>query len=87
MCSQLSVSIPIDLVKVRLQGQAAAGPYRGSFHCVAEILKRDGPWGLFRGGAALALRDVSSYGFYFLTYVLIRDALTESGQQPGQFRR
>lgn len=84
---QLSVSIPIDLVKVRLQGQTTAERYRGSFHCVAEILRTEGPRGLFRGGVALALRDMPSYGFYFLPYELIRQALTETGQQPGQCQR
>lgn len=87
ICLQLSVSIPIDLVKVRLQGQTTAERYRGSFHCVAEILKKEGPRGLFRGGMALALRDMPSYGFYFLPYELMREALTETGKQPGQFQR
>lgn len=36
---------------------------------------------------ALALRDMPSYGFYFLTYELIHEALTETGKQPGQFQR
>lgn len=87
MLFQLSVSIPIDLVKVRLQGQTTAERYHGSFHCVAEILKTEGPRGLFRGGLALALRDMPSYGFYFLPYELIRQALTETDKQPGQFHR
>lgn len=77
----------MDLVKVRLQGQTSAGRYRGSFHCIAEIVKKDGPRGLFRGGLALALRDSPSYGFYFLPYELMREALTEAGEQPGQVQR
>lgn len=83
---QLSVSIPIDLVKVRLQGQTSADQYRGSVRCVDEILKKEGPRGLFKGGAALAIRDMLSYGVYFLSYELIREALTEAGQQPGKFQ-
>ncbi|KAM6970773.1 solute carrier family 25 member 45 [Aplochiton taeniatus] len=88
---QVFVSAPIDLVKVRLQsqdtGMAGAGRqrYRGPFHCVAVILREEGPKGLFRGGLALALRDVPCYGLYFLPYEVTRRALTESGKQPGTF--
>lgn len=82
---QVFVCAPVDLVKVRLQGQRAAERYRGPVHCVAVILKENGPRGLFRGGAALALRDVPCYGLYFLPYELTRNALTESGKQPGTF--
>lgn len=80
----MSVCAPVDLVKVRLQGQRAAERYRGPVHCVGVILKEDGLRGLFRGGAALALRDVPCYGLYFLPYELTRKALTEAGQQPGE---
>uniref|UniRef100_A0A3P8SQ88 Solute carrier family 25 member 45 n=1 Tax=Amphiprion percula TaxID=161767 RepID=A0A3P8SQ88_AMPPE len=82
---QVLVCAPIDLVKVRLQGQTAADCYRGPFHCVAVILKEEGPRGLFRGGLALALRDVPCYGLYFLPYEVTRSALSESGQEPGSF--
>ncbi|XP_056155778.1 solute carrier family 25 member 45 [Lampris incognitus] len=76
---------PIDLVKVRLQGQTNTSRYRGPIHCVAVILKENGPRGLFRGGLALALRDVPCYGLYFLPYEVACKALTESGKQPGTF--
>lgn len=83
ICSQVFVCAPIDLVKVRLQGQTTATRYRGPIHCVAVILKEEGPRGLFKGGLALALRDVPCYGLYFLPYEVTRNALTESGKQPG----
>lgn len=81
------VFAPIDLVKVRLQGQTTAVRYRGPIHCVAVILKEEGPRGLFRGGFALALRDVPCYGLYFLPYEVTRKALTETGKESGQFQR
>ena len=81
------VCAPIDLVKVRLQGQTSAHRYRGPIHCVSVILKEEGPRGLFRGGLALALRDVPCYGLYFLPYEVTRMALTGSGKESGQFRR
>ncbi|KAM3871714.1 solute carrier family 25 member 45-like [Diretmus argenteus] len=79
------VTAPVDLVKVRLQGQTNADRYRGPVHCVRVILRGEGPRGLFRGGLALALRDVPCYGLYFLPYELTCKALTESGRQPGTF--
>ncbi|KAL7399470.1 hypothetical protein ABVT39_024909 [Epinephelus coioides] len=82
---QVFVLAPIDLVKVRLQGQTTAVRYRGPIHCVAVILKEEGPRGLFRGGFALALRDVPCYGLYFLPYEVTRKALTETGKESGTF--
>ncbi|XP_028266289.1 solute carrier family 25 member 45 [Parambassis ranga] len=81
--AQVFVCAPIDLVKVRLQGQTTAERYRGPTHCVAVILREEGVRGLFRGGLALALRDVPCYGLYFVAYEVTRDALTESGKQAG----
>ncbi|XP_041654956.1 solute carrier family 25 member 45 isoform X2 [Cheilinus undulatus] len=82
---QVFVQAPIDLVKVRLQSQSTVARYRGPVHCVAVILKEEGPRGLFRGAVALALRDVPCYGLYFLPYEVTRKALTEDGKQPGTF--
>uniref|UniRef100_A0A672YRP3 Solute carrier family 25 member 45 n=1 Tax=Sphaeramia orbicularis TaxID=375764 RepID=A0A672YRP3_9TELE len=82
---QVFVCAPIDLVKVRLQGQTNISRYRGPLHCVGVILKEEGPRGLFRGGLALALRDVPCYGLYFLPYEITCKALTDSGKQPGTF--
>ncbi|XP_043972953.1 solute carrier family 25 member 45 [Gambusia affinis] len=82
---QVLVCAPVDLVKVRLQGQTTAERYRGPIHCVAVILQQEGVRGLYRGAAALALRDVPCYGLYFLPYELTRKALTETGEEPGTF--
>ncbi|XP_029362261.1 solute carrier family 25 member 45 [Echeneis naucrates] len=82
---QVFVLAPIDLVKVRLQGQTTADRYRGPVHCLSLILKGEGLRGLYRGGLALALRDVPCYGLYFLPYEVTRKALTESGTQSGTF--
>jgi len=78
------VYAPIDLVKVRLQGQTTVQRYRGPVHCIAVILRKEGPKGLFRGGLAIALRDIPFYGLYFLPYEVTRKALTQSGKEPGQ---
>ncbi|XP_057213997.1 solute carrier family 25 member 45 isoform X2 [Triplophysa rosa] len=83
--TQLFVTAPIDLVKVRLQNQTDGGKYRGPVHCLAMILREDGPKGLFRGFWALALRDVPCFGLYFLPYELMCRMLSEKGKQPGTF--
>lgn len=57
----------------------------GPLRCALMILKEEGPLGLYRGGLAMALRDVPCYGFYFLPYEVIRNALTEDGKTPGTF--
>ncbi|XP_066575062.1 solute carrier family 25 member 45 [Amia ocellicauda] len=85
--AQVVVMAPVDLVKVRLQNQTEGcrgeGRYRGPVHCVASILRQEGPRGLFRGMGALALRDVPCYGLYFLPYEVICTALTKPGQETG----
>nr|XP_004571006.1 solute carrier family 25 member 45 isoform X1 [Maylandia zebra] len=82
---QVSVSAPIDLVKVRLQGQSTSTRYRGPVHCVAVIVREEGLRGLYRGGLALTLRDVPCYGLYFLPYEVTRKVLTQDGKEPGTF--
>ena len=83
---QVVIIAPVDLVKVRLQGQASGARYQGPLHCVSTILREEGPRGLYRGALALALRDVPCYGLYFLPYELVRRALTEPGTQSGERR-
>ncbi|KAG2468862.1 S2545 protein, partial [Polypterus senegalus] len=91
--TQLLVSAPVDLVKVRLQNQThphqsvhtacVTSKYRGPVHCAATILQQEGIQGLYRGLGALALRDIPCFGLYFLPYELICYGMTEAGQQPG----
>ncbi|KAF3860123.1 hypothetical protein F7725_000378 [Dissostichus mawsoni] len=78
---QVFVCAPIDLVKVRLQGQTTTARYRGPVHC-GHHPEGGGSQG---GGMALAMRDIPCYGLYFLPYEVTRKALTESGKEPGTF--
>ncbi|XP_053705687.1 solute carrier family 25 member 45 [Synchiropus splendidus] len=82
---QVCLMAPIELVKVRMQGQATTSKYHGSFHCVATILKEAGPGRLFCGWQAHMLRDVPCYGLYFWAYEVTCNALTERGRQPDTF--
>ncbi|XP_031177602.1 solute carrier family 25 member 47-A isoform X2 [Sander lucioperca] len=91
--AQTSVMSPGDIVKVRLQCQTESkrGPtnmlkpkYRGPVHCLLSIIKDEGFMGLYRGALPLMLRDGPSFATYFLTYAIICEMLTDSGQKrPG----
>ncbi|XP_030648632.1 solute carrier family 25 member 45-like [Chanos chanos] len=83
--TQVFVSAPIDLVKVRLQNQTRMDQYRGPVHCLSVIFRQDGFRGLFRGMWALALRDIPCCGLYFLPYEVTCRMLTEKGKDPGVF--
>ncbi|KAI7805042.1 solute carrier family 25 member 47-B [Triplophysa rosa] len=83
--AQVSVMSPADIVKVRLQCQTeglqnmrsdSKLKYRGPLHCVLSIARHEGVRGLYRGSAALALRDGPSFATYFLTYNTICDLLS-----------
>ncbi|XP_054618697.1 solute carrier family 25 member 47-A isoform X2 [Dunckerocampus dactyliophorus] len=87
---QTSVMSPGDIVKVRLQcqtesmrrgGGSAKPKYRGPIHCLLSIVREEGVRGLYRGAAALMLRDGPSFATYFLTYSSVCDWLTKSGNE------
>jgi hypothetical protein len=40
--------------------------------CLKQVLKTDGPKGLFRGCMVLTVRDSFSFGFYFLSFEFMR---------------
>ncbi|XP_061690976.1 solute carrier family 25 member 48 [Syngnathoides biaculeatus] len=57
--------------------------YRGPLHCVSSIVRREGLPGLYRGGAAMLLRDVPGYALYFVPYAVFCDLLKADGaSQP-----
>ncbi|KAK2879249.1 hypothetical protein QQF64_010578 [Cirrhinus molitorella] len=84
--AQVLVMSPADMVKVRLQCQTnspnSRPKYRGPVHCLLRIARDEGLLGLYKGSAALALRDGPSFATYFLTYNCICDLLrpTDSHQ-------
>jgi hypothetical protein len=44
-----AVVVPFELVKIRLQDRASAGRYKGPLDCVAQIIRNEGPLGLYAG--------------------------------------
>ncbi|XP_073682969.1 solute carrier family 25 member 47-B [Garra rufa] len=86
--AQVLVMSPADMVKVRLQCQSnppdSKPRYRGPLHCLLRIVRDEGLLGLYKGSAALALRDGPSFATYFLTYNSICDFLRPTdGHQTG----
>uniref|UniRef100_A0A8D2Q630 Solute carrier family 25 member 48 n=1 Tax=Varanus komodoensis TaxID=61221 RepID=A0A8D2Q630_VARKO len=85
---------PVDLIKIRLQmqtqsfleGKNPKTAYRGPIHCVGSILRQEGLAGLYRGSAAMLLRDVPGYCLYFIPYTLLCQWITPEGcLSPGPF--
>lgn len=64
------ITVPVDLVKCRLQ--VITGIRRmGALECVKGIVKIEGISGLFTGSLITILRDVPSYGIYYVVYEAI----------------
>jgi solute carrier family 25 carnitine/acylcarnitine transporter 20/29 len=86
---QTLVGAPVDLLKIRLQLQEAMPGrrgYVGPLPLLRSVLRAEGAAGLWRGTAVTAVRDVPSYGLYFVAYdlccVRVR-AMLEGGAGPG----
>ncbi|KAJ3235909.1 carnitine transporter [Chytriomyces hyalinus] len=60
------VSHPFDLVKVRLQSPQFS--YRNGFHAVSQILRADGPAGLYRGVSPVLIGAGPVMGVCYLSY-------------------
>ncbi|KDQ19473.1 hypothetical protein BOTBODRAFT_153382 [Botryobasidium botryosum FD-172 SS1] len=58
---------PTELIKIRQQAMLSATRIPSAFEVAADIFRRQGVRGLYRGITTTALRDCS-YGIYFCTY-------------------
>lgn len=52
------ITAPIDMVKTRLmlQRESVVGSYKNGFHCAYQVLRTEGPRGLYKGGFAIFAR-------------------------------
>uniref|UniRef100_H2ZQA8 Solute carrier family 25 member 48 n=1 Tax=Ciona savignyi TaxID=51511 RepID=H2ZQA8_CIOSA len=57
--------------------------YAGPIECAGDIYRQHGLKGLYRGGAAMLMRDIPGYALYFIPYELIRAILTPENGRPG----
>jgi solute carrier family 25 carnitine/acylcarnitine transporter 20/29 len=60
------VLVPADLIKCKLQ--VDKGTYKGSFDCISKVFKNQGFNGLYTGFTASAMREIPSFGVFFLVY-------------------
>lgn len=76
------VCSPLELVKTRLQiqDQSAAGIklYNGPIDCLMKTWRQAGVKGLFRGMVPTILREVPSYGVYFVGYEFLKSRWGDS---------
>lgn len=90
--AQLIPVIPTDYIKVVLQSQIPRHKggtdikkaFSGPLDCARHIVRQHGVRGLYKGGLAMAYRDVPSYGLYGLTYEVMSHWMKESGWSDSQ---
>lgn len=75
-----AVCSPLELVKTRLQIQDASNHqlYKGPIDCIGKTWKLEGIRGVFKGMYATILRDMPSYGVYFVGYEFFKGRWGES---------
>jgi len=81
-CVAETVTMPVDVVKTRLQMDGAGGVkvYNGTMDCASKMVKADGPGALFKGLPPALVRQ-STYGsLRYGMYGPIRNSL---GVKPG----
>jgi solute carrier family 25 carnitine/acylcarnitine transporter 20/29 len=82
------VVTPVELVRNRLQVQYGADgtgkqQYKGTFHCIKQIVKEKGISGMWRGLDATIWRDFWGVGLWFTCFNISLQQLTKDGEKPG----
>lgn len=73
---------PVERVKCVMQASGVSA-YKSPIQCMSAIVRADGLRGLlFRGLGATLLREVPAYGFYFVSYDLVKSWLLGTGGLP-----
>lgn len=81
---QTLILSPVELVKIKLQLEAAGRRHRGPADMARDIFRREGLRGIYRGLTVTALRDAPSHGVYFWTYEYARERLHPCCRRTGQ---
>ncbi|CAO2205104.1 unnamed protein product [Urochloa humidicola] len=80
---QTLILSPVELVKIRLQLEAAGHHHHGPVDMARDILRREGLRGIYRGLTVTALRDAPAHGVYFWTYEYARERLHPGCRRGG----
>uniref|UniRef100_A0A4W5NGM0 Mitochondrial ornithine transporter 1 n=1 Tax=Hucho hucho TaxID=62062 RepID=A0A4W5NGM0_9TELE len=86
------VLCPTELVKCRMQavhemrmvGKTSLASHISTWSVVRDILKTDGPQGLFQGMTSTWLREVPGYFLFFGGYEICRTLFTKPGQSKDE---
>mmetsp|Transcript_30517 Transcript_30517/g.97382 ORF Transcript_30517/g.97382 Transcript_30517/m.97382 type:complete len:304 (-) Transcript_30517:1548-2459(-) len=73
---QTSVLTPTDVVKCRMQ---VDNRYKNSMEVITSTLRTSGIAGFYKGHVATMLREVPSFGLYFVVYDHCKDSLEKLG--------
>lgn len=69
------VCCPIELIKIQMQAECSVRTrYSSTFQAIRHIQKQRGVVGFSRGMVSTIIRDVPSFGCYFVTFELLNDA-------------
>ncbi|KAF1929234.1 mitochondrial carrier [Didymella exigua CBS 183.55] len=82
-CCATLFTHPLDLVKVRLQTQPAAGAKLNMSQMFAHIAKTDGIGGLYRGLSAAQLRQMTYSMTRFGVYEALKERFTTADSKPS----
>ncbi|XP_052796533.1 solute carrier family 25 member 45-like [Mya arenaria] len=88
--AQLVFVVPVDYIKTALQSQiphevtgAASGAnrqyFKGPLQCAKAIFKERGIMGFYKGGVAMGLREIPSYGIYCLSFEVLNAEMKTRG--------
>eukprot|EP00891_Asterochloris_glomerata_P004551 jgi/Astpho2/4551/Aster-00134 len=84
---QTVITIPTELLKIRLQLQTATPGmpgYVGPIRLLRQVLYREGLTGLYRGTGVTLIRDFPSFGVYFAAYEGMQELLEPGCRQSGE---
>ncbi|UPX15778.1 Mitochondrial dicarboxylate transporter [Ascochyta rabiei] len=82
-CCATLFTHPLDLVKVRLQTQAASGAKLNMSQMFAHIARTDGFGGLYRGLSAAQLRQITYSMTRFGVYEALKERFTTADAKPS----
>jgi solute carrier family 25 (mitochondrial carnitine/acylcarnitine transporter), member 20/29 len=86
--AQMVLNNPMELLKIRLQLQTATRGmpgYLGPLSMLRHVIATDGlVFGLYRGSTITAIRDVPSFGIYFVVFEGAREFLDPGSRSNGK---
>lgn len=83
-----SITLPTDVVKVRLQVQSSLAPrYKGFADCFLTTAREEGPTALWKGFTAALVRQVCYTSMSFVIYEPIRNMIAGKGTEVSYAHR